>query len=405
MGNKKWFSGILALILAAGCMAVPSRAAQVDAGAVYCFQAEDFLEAAQQEQGMTGVFITAVPEDGQGLVCLGSRAIQPGDFLTAAQLNALTFQARQDGANETQLRYLPICGRQVEPEAVLTISITKKENTPPQADDSTFETYKNLENKGTLKARDPEGDLLTYTLVKEPKRGDVVLHADGSFTYTPKHNKVGTDSFTYTCTDSRGQTSREATVTVEIMKPLLANTYRDVTTGLFEAMWMENTGLYSGCEVAGERCFGPQEPVSRGDFLAMAMKLLEVPVDKDLTESGFVDTQEAAQWLRPYLSAAMRLGIAAGSNQDGQVVFRPNDPITEAEAAVLLDNILKLPVDGTLQTSAPQWAQGAVQAMSGAGIQLSRPNEALTRLEAARLLYQVSKIASTAPGLAVFGKH
>ena len=69
------------------------------------------------------------------------------------------------------------------------------------AESSSFETYKNLEATGTLKAKDPEGGKLTYTVVQAPKRGEVVLGEDGAFTYTPKKNKVGTDSFSFTVTD------------------------------------------------------------------------------------------------------------------------------------------------------------------------------------------------------------
>ena len=286
----------------------------------------------------------------------------------------------------------------------MTISINKKENMPPVVEDGCFETYKNLENKVTLKVTDPEGETLTYTLVKAPKRGEVVLHEDGTFTYTPKKNKVGKDSFTFTATDAKGAVSQEATISVEILKPLQANAYKDVTTGQFEAMWMANTGLYSGSQVAGEDCFCPSQTVSRGDFLAMAMKLLEVPVEKNVGASGFGDEADAVSWLQPYLATAMRLGVVSGSEQQGQVVFRPNDPITGAEAAVILENILQLPANEAIETDAPRWAETAVQAMSGAGIAVDAPSENLNRLQVAQMLYAVSKITEQAPGLEVFQK-
>lgn len=284
----------------------------------------------------------------------------------------------------------------------MTISIRKKENLPPVAKSSTLETYKNLENQGVLDACDPEGEALTYTLVKPPKRGTVVIQEDGTFTYTPKKNKVGKDSFTFTVTDPQGAVSEEATVSIEIRKPLDASTYQDVTTGQFEAMWLKNTGLLVGSTIVGESCFYPDAQVSRGDFLAMAMKLLEIPLDDSLTTSGFADEDTAAQWLLPYLATAMRLGVISGSQRAGQAVFRPNDPITGAEAAVMLENMLLLPADGALQTAAPDWAAEAVQAMAQAGVSVSAPGDELTRMEAAKMLYAVSKISAEAPGLEVF---
>lgn len=404
MGNKNWAKNLLAAALALLCVLLPVQAVEVDTDAVYCFQSEEFTTMSEKEAELTGVMITGVPDQEQGVMVLGKRVICPGDVLTANQLDNMTFQPKASSSQNAEICYLPIYGNQVEQEAVMTISINKKENMPPAVENSCFETYKNLENKGSLKATDPEGEKLSYTLVQAPKRGDVVLHEDGTFTYAPKRNKVGKDSFTFTATDAKGAVSQEATVSVEILKPLQANAYRDVTTGQFEAMWMANTGLYSGSQVAGENCFCPEENVSRGNFLAMAMKLLEVPVDGNVSASGFGDEADAASWLQPYLATAMRLGVVSGSEQGGQVVFRPNDPITGAEAAVILENILQLPANDAIETEAPHWAQSAVQAMSGAGIAVDAPSENLNRMQVAKMLYAVSKVTEQAPGLEVFQK-
>ena len=62
---------------------------------------------------------------------------------------------------------------------------------------------------------------LTFTIVKKPSRGDVTVQSDGTFVYTPRKNKVGTDTYRYTAADGKGGVSEEATVTVEILKPLI----------------------------------------------------------------------------------------------------------------------------------------------------------------------------------------
>ncbi len=413
MGKQRFLAGALAVAMALSFMGLLSQANASDApvqsesqtievysGAVYCFQSGQFTTDPAAE--LTGLCITSVPDAAQGQILLGSRVICPGDFLTAGQLNNMTFKALSPESQEAQVTYLPIYGTRVEKEAVMTISIRKTENQPPVVKDSSFETYKNLAKEGKLEATDPEGKPLTYTLVEKPKRGDVTLGEDGTFIYTPKKNKVGKDSFTFTVTDPEGAVSQEAVVEIEILKPLDSSTYKDVTTGQFEALWMKYEGLFSGTKVAGEACFGPEKTVTRGDFLAMVMKLLDVPLDEALMTSGFTDEAEAAQWLRPYLATAMRLGLVSGNQEAGKVVFRPNDPITGAEAAVMLDNILMLPGDDTVETSAPQWAKDAAEAMAVAGIPLTGGSENLTRLEAAKILYAVSKVAESAPGMEVF---
>ncbi len=391
MKNKKWRKISLAMSLMMLLSSVVV-AVDVDSGSQYCFQSQEFEVVASKEVELTGVMITSVPSSEQGTVQLGNRVIRSGDFLTEQQLDNLVFIAGSENSQSAQLCYLPIYGNQVEQEAVVTISIIKKENQAPVVTDSTFETYKNLENKGKLNAKDPEGESMNFNLVSKPRRGEVVLHEDGTFTYTPKKNKVGKDSFTFTATDAQGAASAEHTVNIEILKPLQANLYRDVTTGQFEAMWMANTGLYAGSTVAGECCFGPEEQVSRGDFLAMTMKLLEVPVDTHLTASGFADEEDAASWLRPYMATAMRIGVVSGNESEGKVVFRPNDPITGAEAAVILDYFLDVPCDGSVDTNAPKWAQDAVQVMSVMGVSVNEPTQPISRLEAAKLLYAASKV-------------
>jgi Ca2+-binding RTX toxin-like protein len=48
---------------------------------------------------------------------------------------------------------------------------------------------------------DPDGNPLQAVLVMGPQHGQVDLHLDGSYTYTPDTDYVGTDSFTYRASD------------------------------------------------------------------------------------------------------------------------------------------------------------------------------------------------------------
>ncbi|MFI9485428.1 LamG-like jellyroll fold domain-containing protein [Promicromonospora sp. NPDC052451] len=62
---------------------------------------------------------------------------------------------------------------------------------------------------------DIDGDDLTATGLTQPAHGDVVLRADGSFTYTPDSGYSGTDTFTYKASDGTA-TSAATTVTVTV---------------------------------------------------------------------------------------------------------------------------------------------------------------------------------------------
>ncbi len=398
----------LSLLLAAVCLLTLGGsvlAAEVECDSTYCFTSQDFSNS---EQTLMGICITGLPSPQTGTVLLGSRVLQPGDILTTDQLAQMTFAPlRTQEDTHAQMTYLPIYENRVEKSATMAISIRGKEDKAPVAQDSALETYKNLPNNGKLEANDPEGQTLTYTLVRKPKRGQVELGADGSFTYTPKKNKVGIDSFTFTAADPAGNVSREATVTIQILKPTDARKYTD-TVGKdcrFAAEWMRNTGLFVGEKVSGQDCFYPDKPVSRGEFLAMVVDALDIPVEKGETAAVPEDTP---QWLKPYLAAALRSGLIAGWPETESGSFEGDMPITGAQAAVMLQNALDLPItQQTWEAEQAQaeetagWSASALAVMADNGISLTA-EEVLTRGQTAQILYQMSRLAVGAPGMAVF---
>ena len=327
---------ILALPVLLCCLAgltLTAEAAEVESGSVYCFSPDDF----SQGEILEGICITAAPDQGQLL--LGSRILRPGDVITVDRLSQMTFCPHKTETDCTvQLEYLPVSAGTAGRKEVLTLSIRGREDKAPIAEDMALETYKNLALTGKLKAADPEGQILTFTLTRQPRRGTLEIHEDGSFTYTPKKNKVGIDSFTYTAADPAGKVSREATVTVTLLKPTESAQYTD-TLGKdcrFAAEWMKNTGIFVGETVSGNPCFSPDREVTRGEFLTMLVKTLDIPTEEALSQSGFAE--DAPLWLQPYLAAAVRAGLTAGL--EDQEVFGANLAITGPEAAVLLTNAL-----------------------------------------------------------------
>ena len=137
-------------------------------------------------------------------------------------------------------------------------------------------------------------------------------------------------------------------------------------------------------------CFHPEKTVSRGEFLAVLMNLLDAPLSDDAETLN----DSAPQWLQPYLTAAMRSGFLEGFPTEDM-----NAPIGRNEAAVILQNVLDLPVE--VEEDAPTFAEMALAAMSQNGLSLSQ-GETLTRAEMAELLYEVSRLAPT--HLMVFGE-
>ena len=390
------FKKTLALLLAALCMVggvTAATAAEVDCDAVYCFTASDF----SGDDTLAGICITELPDAATGTVLLGTRVLRPGDILTAEQLTQMTFNPlRTEIDQDAVVTYLPIYPDRVETCASMTIAIRGKEDKAPVAEDMAMETYKNLPADGTLKVTDPEGQSVTYTVVRQPRRGEVAVNTDGTFTYTPKKNKVGTDSFTFTAADSAGNVSREATVTVQILKPTTNARYTD-TAGQscrFAAEWLRQTGIFEAENIGGASCFCPEKTVSQGEFLAMVIKTLNIPVQDDAYDAVSADTPT---WLKPYLAAAIRSGLTANLPAD----FQPDAPITSEDAAVILQNALDLSVSADAEMEDQTVAVVAMTVMADHGVTLPA-GAVLTRADAAQVLYRVSQLSQFAPGMSVF---
>jgi subtilisin-like proprotein convertase family protein len=107
---------------------------------------------------------------------------------------------------------------------VATVTVQVVNRAPVAANDNA------RTNKGTAVTipvlandTDADGDTLTVTGLVQPANGTVVINANGTVTYTPKANFVGTESFTYKASDGSSQ-SNTATVTIAINSaPVSAN--------------------------------------------------------------------------------------------------------------------------------------------------------------------------------------
>ena len=389
MFHRTHIARAVTAVFCAAALCLPALAAEVDCDSVYCFSGADFQEE------VVGICVTDLPDPGAGTVLLGTRVVRPGDILTAEQLSMLTFSPLwTEEDRDAVVTYLPIFENRVAEEASTTIAIHGKQDKAPVAEDSAIETYKNLENGGKLKVSDPEGQKLTFTVTRQPKRGAVEVREDGSFTYTPKKNKVGVDSFTYTATDPAGNVSREATVTIQIVKPTDAAMYTDTagTDCQFTAEWLKNTGIFAGEQLGDNCCFNPERAVTRGEFLAMTMKALGLAGDEQAEATGFED--ECPGWLKPYLAAAQRSGLVRGYATETGAEFRAHQPITGAEAASMVSLALDLPSAVIAEDrELPVWAATALATVNDHGIAFSN-TDTVTRAQAANALYTAVQLAN-----------
>ena len=88
-------------------------------------------------------------------------------------------------------------------------------NSAPTAIAATFATSQGRGVTGTLAGSDPDSDALTFALVTAPAWGQIVLNANGSFSYDSQNAPVGAVTLTFTARDGAAS-SAPATATINV---------------------------------------------------------------------------------------------------------------------------------------------------------------------------------------------
>jgi hypothetical protein len=290
----------------------------------------------------------------------------------------------------------------------LSIGVTPAKNSPPIAENLELTTFRGVAVDGSFRAVDPDGDVVTFEVVSVPKRGDVTMSDEGTFTYTPKDGAKGKDSFAYVAVDENGGVSPNATVSVSIKKQSTKTTYADMDgdSAQYAALVLAEKGVFTGETLGGEQFFRPDQAVTRGEFLAMCLDLAGVKTPEGVTRTGFYDDDEMPVWVKPYISAALIGGVINGyRNGDGRLVFSPQSPVTYSEAAVMLSKILNV-TDAVSAASAeydavPAWAYTATVNLSACNVLPSGcvgAPDPVTRSAAAKMLLKSSELIETRGG-------
>lgn len=311
------------------------------------FTSDDFV--VNGSATLDSIVISQLPASSAGLLTLAGEPLCVGDVLAMNAVSGLRFQPLTGAKlSSTTFSFTPIFTDGTSGEAVnVNLYLLSAENAAPIAENLDLSTYKNVAITAQFTATDPEGDLLTFQLVKKPARGAVTMPQDGSteFVYTPYENKTGKDSFTYVAVDAVGNASAVATVKIKIEKPSTKVTYADMdgVSAYKAAIRMAEEGVFVGECMNGEYFFHPDAPVSRSEFVAMAMKTVGMDALSDISTTGFADDITIPAWAKGYAASALKSGVVQGTaDSEGRIVFNPDNTITRAEAAVLLDRALQV---------------------------------------------------------------
>ena len=136
--------------------------------------------------------------------------------ITNAATGAFTYTPNPNANGSDSFTFKANDGLLDSNTATVTISIAPV-NDAPVASAGNLSTKQNVTVKGMLTASDVDGDGLTYSLVTDSANGQVTIDnaMTGAYSYTPKPDFTGTDSFTFKVNDGTVD-SMPATISISV---------------------------------------------------------------------------------------------------------------------------------------------------------------------------------------------
>ncbi len=122
--------------------------------------------------------------------------------------------------------------------------------------------------------------------------------------------------------------------------------FRDIRTGIWFEEPVNTLYAIGAIKGGGRRLFYPDRPITRAEFVSLAMRFAKTPT---ITDARFSDVDED-DWYYEAVYGAVQYGWINGY-KDG--TFRPDETITRAEVAVIVNRMLGRSADGNYIDSRP----------------------------------------------------
>lgn len=341
------------------------------------------------EEGLSNITITSLPDAHFGTLYMGEIPVQINDIIGVTALSGFIFQSN-NVIGSTYFEVISSYADGTSQKNTITLDVLDSPNEAPLAKDMSLFTYKNIAITCYFDVIDSENDFLTFQITEPPARGAVTIDENGasSFVYTPYENKTGRDEFRYIATDSAGNISNEGIITIHIEKADTNVTYGDMEghSAHKSAISLAESGVFIGECIGNTYLFHPDEPVTREEFLSLAMAVTNLAPLEEVTNTGFYDDDSIPSWSKGYVSAALLAGVVHGTvDEVGKPVFNADTPVTWAETSVILDNLLNIEPISDVTTQ--HWASQATANLGSIGVNSSGTlPSGLNRGEVAELL-------------------
>ena len=367
----------------------------------------DAFERGLNLSRVDSITVKSLPSVTDGELLLGSERVAAGQTVSAENLEYLVFCAAREEEMHSSFTFTV---NQNPIELHCNIYLLEAVNYTPTVSMASslslnVSTYRDLSAHGRLSAYDPDGDALIFEIVAYPQNGTVRLTdvGMGLYIYKPFQGYVGSDSFSYVARDKYGNYSASATVNLRVETSGTSITYVDMkdSHAYPAALALTEAGVMSGTQVGSQYYFYPEKSVTRAEFLVMAMNAAGITGVPTCYDTGFADDAEIPESMKGYVATAYAMKYISGSIEEGKLCFLPNEPITRAQAAVILCNIVGLEDVAMTPTFAdgseiPTWASESIYSLNAAGIMVSHDGyisatSKLTREQTAEMLAAVMR--------------
>ncbi len=372
---------------------------------------------------ITKVKIVDLPSGwSEGKVLLDGKKVSKNQEILLSDMDRLCFQPKKNFKGEAVISYQVSDGKDYSNTAQMCIIIDPNTavSTSAHVADSEVAVYKNspkmidvLDGSSIIGER-------KVSLVSKPANGvvDISDKAEGTLVYTPNEDYTGDDQFTFKVTDAY---NNERTATVKI---LVADNESAIQTSSsadgaqmvysdlnnhwaeYSVMKLAENGIITGEKLKNNTAFyKPDEEMNRVEFINLMLASVGTQVESREAEAVSAGLNAEPAWVQETMQTALEKGIISGYEEDGKISLNPYEPITRAEAAVIINRIVNPAVAACVDVSyedmgaVPSWAAQSVKNMTCYGIfkgsaNQFMPDEIVTRAQAAELCYQTMKYLS-----------
>ena len=356
------------------------------------------------------ITITKLPVFDEGVLTLGGSEILEGQTVSRENIQYIRLIPYPDRTGTIKFYFKNTNDTAQDSSIQCIVSVLESLHFSPSANAINITTQKNIPVFKSMSGTDPDDDAIYYKIVKGPKNGllEVLDSANGSFVYRPRNNFTGKDSFVYQIEDEYGNVSNTATAQIKVTKAASSVKFSDMN-----GHWAANSAIKA--VAAGfidadlqdpDLKFEPNTLMTRAAFAEMIMRAAKLDGNiSEVYKTGFADDSDIPLKYKSYITKAYELGVIKGIPTETGLYFDPNSIITRAEAAVIVNNILKIPLilieaEGTGLTKPvfvdavfiPEWAENDIAALNSCGIIKGdengnvNPNGLLTKAQSVEML-------------------